>query len=63
MGSIVESRLKELHPVMPVMFIKAVTQDKQELRDVAKCCYDNVTCRSLALAALNILALDRKLLP
>ena len=40
MGSIVESRLKELHPVMPVMFIKAVTQDKQELRDVIQSCYE-----------------------
>ena len=28
-GSIVESRLKELHPVMPVMYIRAITQDKQ----------------------------------
>ena len=28
-GSIVESRLKELHPLMPVMYIKALTQDKQ----------------------------------
>ena len=37
MGSIVESRLKELHPVMPVMFIKAVTQDKQELRQLYEC--------------------------
>jgi len=36
-GSIVESRLKELHPVMPVMFIKAVTQDKQELRSLYDC--------------------------
>lgn len=28
-GSIVESRLKELHPFMPVMYIRAITQDKQ----------------------------------
>jgi dynein heavy chain len=28
-GSIVESRLKELHPIMPVMYIRAITQDKQ----------------------------------
>ena len=26
-GSIAESKLKDLHPPMPVMFIKAVTQD------------------------------------
>ena len=36
-GSIVESRLKELHPPMPVMFIKAITQDKQELRNLYDC--------------------------
>ena len=27
-GSIAESKLKELYPAMPVMFIKAVTQDE-----------------------------------
>ncbi len=32
-----ESRLKELHPTMPVMFIKAITQDKQELRNLYDC--------------------------
>ena len=31
-GSIVESKMKELHPMMPVMFIKALTQDKNENR-------------------------------
>ena len=36
-GSIVESRLKELHPVMPVMYIRAITQDKQELRNLYDC--------------------------
>ena len=36
-GSIVESRLKELHPLMPVMFIKALTQDKQEMRNLYEC--------------------------
>lgn len=36
-GSIVESRLKELHPPMPVMFIKAITQDKNELRNLYDC--------------------------
>jgi dynein heavy chain len=36
-GSIVESRLKDLFPVMPVIFIKAVTQDKQELRNMYEC--------------------------
>ena len=33
-GSIVESKMKELHPMMPVMFIKALTQDKNENRYV-----------------------------
>ena len=31
-GTIVESKMKELHPMMPVMFIKALTQDKNESR-------------------------------
>ena len=36
-GSIVESRLKELHPAMPVMYIRALTQDKQETRNFYEC--------------------------
>jgi dynein heavy chain len=36
-GSIVESRLKDLFPMMPVIFIKAVTQDKQDLRNMYEC--------------------------
>merc|ERR1719483_607899 len=36
-GSIAESRLKELYPAMPVMYIKAVTHDKQELRNLYEC--------------------------
>ena len=36
-GSIVESRLKELFPHMPVIFIKAITQDKQDLRNMYEC--------------------------
>ena len=36
-GSIVESRLKELHPLMPVIYIKALTQDKQETRNLYEC--------------------------
>ena len=36
-GSIVESRLKELFPNMPVIFIKAITQDKQDLRNLYEC--------------------------
>ena len=36
-GSIAESQLKELYPSMPVMLIKAVTQDKQEVRNFYEC--------------------------
>merc|ERR1719270_1997030 len=36
-GTIAESRLKELYPSMPVIFIKAITQDKQELRNLYEC--------------------------
>nr|CAD7423389.1 unnamed protein product [Timema monikensis] len=36
-GGIVDSRLKELFPVLPVVFIKAITQDKQDLRNIYEC--------------------------
>lgn len=36
-GSIVSSRLKELFPQMPVMYIKAVTQDKQDIKNIYEC--------------------------
>jgi len=36
-GTIAESRLKELYPSMPIMFIKAITQDKQETRALYEC--------------------------
>ncbi|KAF2900340.1 hypothetical protein ILUMI_05842 [Ignelater luminosus] len=36
-GSIVDSKLKELFPVVPVIFIKAITQDKQDLKNVYDC--------------------------
>ncbi|XP_022909837.1 dynein beta chain, ciliary-like [Onthophagus taurus] len=32
-----ESKLKELFPVVPVVFIKAITQDKQDLRNMYDC--------------------------
>lgn len=36
-GVIAESRLKDLFPAMPVMNIRAITQDKQELRSMYEC--------------------------
>ena len=36
-GYIAESRLKELYPLMPIIHIRAVTQDKQELRQLYEC--------------------------
>ena len=39
-GCLVDSKLKELHPSLPIMFIKAVTQDiadKQETRFLYSC--------------------------
>ncbi|XP_069702004.1 dynein beta chain, ciliary-like [Periplaneta americana] len=36
-GSVVDSRLKDLFPMMPVIFIKAITQDKQDLRNMYEC--------------------------
>lgn len=37
LGSIVSSRLKELFPQMPVIYIKAVTQDKQDVKNIYEC--------------------------
>ncbi|KAJ8682461.1 hypothetical protein QAD02_018253 [Eretmocerus hayati] len=36
-GIIVESKPKELFPIMPVMNIRAITQDKQDLRNMYEC--------------------------
>ncbi|XP_011494831.1 PREDICTED: dynein beta chain, ciliary-like [Ceratosolen solmsi marchali] len=36
-GSIAESLPKELFPQMPVIYIKAITQDKQELKNMYEC--------------------------
>uniref|UniRef100_A0A8C4ZK88 Uncharacterized protein n=1 Tax=Gadus morhua TaxID=8049 RepID=A0A8C4ZK88_GADMO len=36
-GMIVESRLKELTPAMPVIFIRAIPVDKQEIRNMYAC--------------------------
>ena len=37
MNSIADSRLKELHPEMPVMSLRAVTQDKQDRGSLYEC--------------------------
>lgn len=37
LGSIVSSRLKELFPQMPVIYVKAVTQDKQDVKNIYEC--------------------------
>ena len=36
-GMIAESRLKELTPAMPVMFIRAIPVDKQDMKNVYEC--------------------------
>ena len=36
-GIIVDARLKELTPAVPVIFIKAIPVDKQETRNVYQC--------------------------
>lgn len=37
LGAIVDSKLKELFPPMPVIFVKAVTQDKQDTKNIYEC--------------------------
>ena len=34
---IVDARLKELTPAMPVMFIRAILVDKQEIKNIYQC--------------------------
>ena len=36
-GMIAESRLKELAPPLPVIFIKAIPVDRQDLRNIYDC--------------------------
>ncbi|CAH2045643.1 unnamed protein product, partial [Iphiclides podalirius] len=36
-GGIVESHMMELFPLMPVIYVRAVTQDKQDTRNVYEC--------------------------
>ncbi|XP_067892376.1 dynein axonemal heavy chain 11 [Heterodontus francisci] len=36
-GHIAEARLKELTPLMPVIFVKAIPNDKQEMRNIYEC--------------------------
>ncbi|KAG8226803.1 hypothetical protein J437_LFUL002849 [Ladona fulva] len=37
LGVIVDSQLKDLFPVMPVIFLRAITQDKLDLRNAYEC--------------------------
>ena len=37
LGTIADSLLKDLHPLMPIMYIRAITQDKQETRNLYEC--------------------------
>lgn len=36
-GSIVDSKLKELYPAMPVIYLKAVAQEKMDVRNIYEC--------------------------
>lgn len=37
LGTLNDSILKELFPAMPVLYLKAVTQDKQDTKNVYEC--------------------------
>ncbi|XP_055373637.1 dynein beta chain, ciliary [Condylostylus longicornis] len=37
LGTIADARMKELFPSMPVIYIKAITQDKQDLKNIYEC--------------------------
>ena len=56
LGTITESRLKELYPLMPVIHVKAVTQDKQEMRNLYECPVYNTRERGECTA--NILSIQ-----
>ncbi len=36
-GSVGEAKLKELYPPMPVIYLKAITQDKADSRNMYEC--------------------------
>ena len=36
-GMLRDSLLKELYPIVPVMYLKAIPRDKQETKDVYRC--------------------------
>nr|XP_033200758.1 dynein beta chain, ciliary-like isoform X1 [Bombus vancouverensis nearcticus] len=36
-GCIMDSRFKELFPLLPIMYIRAITQDKQDLKNMYEC--------------------------
>ena len=54
LGSIAESKLKELYPLMPVIHVKAVTQDKQEMRNLYECPVYNTRERGVFSRKLTI---------
>lgn len=37
MGTIADAKLKDLFPMMPVIYIRAITQDKQEMKNMYEC--------------------------
>ena len=60
-GSIAESKLKELHPAMPIMFIKAVTQETsvsvlQNMTTSRNMCRTSRTCETSMIAQCTRLA-------
>lgn len=53
MNSIADSRLKELHPEMPVMSLRAITQDKQDRGNLYECPVYKTRERGKFLGTIN----------
>ena len=53
MNSIADSRLKELHPEMPVMALRAITQDKQDRGNLYECPVYKTRERGKFLGTIN----------